>query len=102
MDTDELSEETYRAVLITAENFNHNLTLQFGVLASVCNDDNDYLQKAKQLIKKWRTDLPGSIDEIFFDVKKPEISSFENVLAELEGEFEKLCKIPVSSRKFEF
>jgi enoyl-CoA hydratase/carnithine racemase len=102
MDTDELSEETYNAVLVTAEKFNHNLTLQFGVLASVCEDDNDYLQKAKQLIKKWRTDLPGSIDKIFFDVKRPEISSFESVLSALENEIEKVCEIPMHNRRYEF
>ena len=33
MDTDELSNETYEAILVEAERFNHNLTLQLGVLS---------------------------------------------------------------------
>jgi len=33
MDTDDLSNETYEAVIIEAEQFHHNLTLHFGVLA---------------------------------------------------------------------
>ncbi|MDQ6762709.1 MAG: hypothetical protein M3015_08780 [Bacteroidota bacterium] len=39
MDTDELSSKTYRAIIIEAEKFNHDLTLQFGVLASSCTDE---------------------------------------------------------------
>ena len=31
MDTDELSKETYRAIIIEAEKFHHDLTLQFGL-----------------------------------------------------------------------
>ena len=30
MDTGDLPEETYRAIMIEAEMFNHDLTLQFG------------------------------------------------------------------------
>jgi hypothetical protein len=102
MDTDELSEETYKAVLVTAEKFNHNLTLQFGLLAYNCVNDDDYLQNAKQLIKEWRMDLTNSINEIFFDVKKPKVSSFENVLLKIENEIDKVFNIPVNKRKFEF
>ena len=36
MDTDELSNEAYTAVLIEAERFHHNLTIHFGVLAGDC------------------------------------------------------------------
>ena len=32
MDTGDLSEEAYRAIMIEAEIFNHDLTLQFGLL----------------------------------------------------------------------
>ncbi len=32
MDTDDLSEKTYRAIMVEAERFNHDLTLQFGLL----------------------------------------------------------------------
>ena len=36
MDTDDLSIPTYNGIIIEAENFNHDLTIQFGVLASNC------------------------------------------------------------------
>ena len=39
MDTDELSNEAYTAVLVEAERFHHNLTIHFGVLAGDCDED---------------------------------------------------------------
>jgi hypothetical protein len=92
----------YKAILVAAEKFNHNLTLQFGLLASHCINDEDYLQKAKQLIVEWRMNLPNSINEIFFDVKKPKISTFESVLSEIHSGIEQVLSIPVKKRKFEF
>jgi len=102
MDTDELSEETYKAVIITSEKFNHNLTLQFGLLASNCSDDNEYLEKANQLIIEWKSDLTNSINDIFFDTKKPTKLSFENVLIKIENQIKKVIRIPIEKRKFEF
>ena len=102
MDTDELSEETYKAIIITSEKFNHNLTLQFGVLASVCSDDNDYLLKTNKLITEWKSDLANSINEIFFDTAKPKTSTFENLLSNIQTKIEKVLSIPIEKRKFEF
>ena len=102
MDTDELSEETYKAVLITSEKFNHNLTLQFGLLAGDCSDDNDYLEKANQLIVAWKSDLVNSINDIFFDTEKPKIPGFETVLSKIQNKIQKVLSIPVEKRTFEF
>jgi hypothetical protein len=102
MDTDELSEETYKAIIITSEKFNHNLTLHFGVLASICSDDNDYLLKANNLIIEWKSDLANSINEIFFDTVKPKASTFENLLSNIQNQIEKVNSIPIEKRKFEF
>ncbi len=44
MDTDELSEKTYQAILGKAERFNHDLTLQFGLLSYECNDEKEFIQ----------------------------------------------------------
>lgn len=102
MDTDELSEETYKAVILTSEKFNHNLTLQFGLLASVCKDDNDYLLKADLLISEWKSDLKNSMTEIFFDTKKPTVSNFQNVLLKIQDQIQKVINIPIENRKFKF
>lgn len=102
MDTDELSEETYNAILITSEKFNHNLTLQFGLLANGCSDDNDYLEKANQLIIYWKSNLTNSINDIFFDTEKPKRSGFENVLLKIQNQIKNVISIPVEERNFEF
>ncbi|MGM0636605.1 MAG: hypothetical protein ACQESK_11115 [Bacteroidota bacterium] len=43
------------------------MTLQFRVLASECQDDDDYLNKMEALIQKWLTtdDLFYEMDYIF-------------------------------------
>ena len=60
MDTDDLSINTYDAVIMEAERFHHDLTLQFGLLASRANSDNAYLDVAEEMIGHWKTKL-GSI-----------------------------------------
>lgn len=102
MDTDELSNETYKAVIITAEKFDHNLTLQFGLLADECSDDNDYLTKVNSLITAWRSDLIKSIPYIFFDVAHPTPIKFEKVLLKIQQNIERIQNIPVEKRKFDF
>jgi hypothetical protein len=102
MDTDDLSNETREAVLITAEKFNHDLTLQFGVLAGSCKDDNDYLDKAIQLINGWRQNIPFVIDFIFFDDMKPDKVLFEKILFEIEKGIQEVQRIPIKQRKFEY
>lgn len=102
MDTDELSEEAYNAIIITSEKFNHNLTLQFGLLASSCSDDNDYLIKANELINEWKFDLTDSINDIFFDTAKPTNLRLGNVLSNIQKQIQKVISIPIEKRKFEF
>ena len=38
MDTDDLLNEAYTLVIVEAEKFNHDLTLQFGILAYSCRN----------------------------------------------------------------
>ena len=102
MDTDDLSEETYDAILKTSEKFNHNLTLQFGLLAEICSDDDDYLLKATQLITEWKSNLPRSINDIFFDTAKPTSLSVEKVLTDIQNKIENVRNIPIKKRHFEF
>ncbi|MDZ4147232.1 MAG: hypothetical protein U1C58_03020 [Flavobacteriaceae bacterium] len=52
MDTDDLSIPTYNGIIVEAERFNHDLTLQFGALAANCKDDDEYLNQAEALIKR--------------------------------------------------
>jgi hypothetical protein len=102
MDTDELSTQAYNAIIITAEKFNHNLTLEFGLLSYQCKNESEYLQKANQLIKEWGEDLEDSIEEIFFDVQHPTKQGFKKVLNEISNNISKVLEIPLEERTFEF
>ncbi len=66
IDTDELSDEVYEAIIGGAEEFNHDLTLQFGVLSKHCSDEKDYIKKSKMLIKEMFTYDSDDIYDLFF------------------------------------
>ncbi len=101
MDTDELSSETYKAVIIEAEKFNHDLTLQFGVLASSCEDEKEYLHEAKKLIKEIKKLDMYNLSDIFFDTipsKKSLVLALDKILANTT----EVEKIPEEKRHYEF
>ena len=59
MDTDELSNKAYTAVLVEAERFHHNLTIHFGVLADDCDNEVDNLSA-----------LPVTLDKILANIAR--------------------------------
>jgi hypothetical protein len=66
MDTDDLSENTYQAIIAEAEHFNHDLTLQFGLLPYYCSNESEYIQKSIALVKQIKKMNKGEIDDMFF------------------------------------
>ncbi len=51
IDTEDLTDKTYKAIMIEAERFDHNLTLQFGLLSYQCKDEADFIKKIKTINK---------------------------------------------------
>jgi hypothetical protein len=102
MDTDDLSIPTYKGIITEAEKFNHDLTLQFGVLASSCKDDDDYLNQAEALIKDWLRvdDFEDIIDDIFFGQKVNE-NAFRKTLKKILSNIAEIRKTPMEQREFE-
>jgi hypothetical protein len=102
MDTNDLSRETHTAIIDTADRFHHDLTLQFGVIASDCNTDNEFLDESESLIKEWLTDwdLEEVIMDIFFD-DAPRKQDFKRVIDIILANIEKVRKIPIEQRKFD-
>ena len=101
MDTEELSTEVYNGIIIEAEKFNHDLTLQFGVMAASCNNEGEYLHNAKELIKQIKTLDKSDLSDMFFDsppAKKYLLLSLKKILANI-AEIE---KIPEEKRHYEF
>jgi hypothetical protein len=101
MDTDDLSKETYRAILMEAERFNHDLTLHFGLLVEDCNDENEYIEKSERLIGKLKKARPGVLIDIFFgDI--PNLDNFNKTLDKIINNINKVKQIPLTKRHFDF
>ena len=102
MDTDDLSIETYNRIITEAEKFNHDLTLQFGVLASESKNDNDYLDKAEALIKEWLNvkDFDDIIDDVFYG-EDVDCDEFKVTLNKLLTNITEIRKTPLDKREYE-
>lgn len=101
MDTDDLSISTYNGILTEAKKFNHDLTLQFGMLASQCKDDDNYLDKAEILIKKWlnKKDFDNIIDAIFYG-ESVDYAEFKKTLGKISTNIAEKRKTPMDKREF--
>lgn len=102
MDTDDLSRPTYNGIIIEAEKFNHDITLQFGVLASDCKDDDDFLNKAETMINNWLKvdDFEQMIDDVFYGEPVDE-EEFKNTLNKLLSNIAEIRKTPMKDREYE-
>lgn len=96
MDTNDLSRETHNAIIDTAERFYYDLTLQFGVLANICDTDNEFLDESEAIIKEWLTDwdLDEVIIDIFFD-NPPKKKELKKILDKILSNIESVRNIPI-------
>ena len=101
MDTDDLSNETYKAVILEAEKLNHDLTLQFGVLASSCKNEKDYLMNAQELIYEIKKLDEFDLEDMFFG-NLPNISLFNKCLQKIELNIAQVKAIPESKGHYDF
>ena len=84
IDTDDLSDKTYRAVMVEAEKFDHNLTLQFGLLSYQCKDETDFIRKSKFLIKRMLKFNRADMEDMFFG-EPPAKKAFHDALWKILG-----------------
>ena len=98
MDTGDLSEETYRAIMIEAERFNHDLTLQFGLLSGECKDEDDFIKKSLELVKEMEEYDEIDLDYMFFG-NPPKIKDFHTALKKIIDNIVQVKKIPHEKRK---
>lgn len=101
MDTDNLSNEAYQGIIIEAERFNHDLTLQFGVLASDCKDEDEYFKKALELISEIKTLDNDELTDVFFG-NMPDINSLNLILDRIIKNIDQIKKIPKDQKHYEF
>ena len=101
MDTDDLSRETYKAIIIEAEKFNHDLTLRFGVMADSCKNEEEYINKSLRLIDSLRKANKAVLTELFFG-DLPDIPKLNSTLDKIEKNISKVQEIPHEKRHFDF
>lgn len=101
MDTDNLSNEFYRAVIIEAERFNYDLTLQFGVLASSCKNEKEYIKNAKELIQEIKELDSYDLEDIFFG-NIPNITDLHKSLKQIELNIAEVESIPLGKRHYDY
>lgn len=101
MDTDNLSIEAYKAIMIEAERFNHDLTLAFGVNASDCANEKEFLEMAKELtteLAKLETDL---LDDVFFG-EIPDITKLKITLQKILTNIAEVEKMPEDKKHYDY
>ena len=101
MDTDDLSIETYEAVITEAERFHHNLALHFGALADDCKTEDEYLAAAEKLVNKLRKAKPNFIREFLFG-EVADISTLPATLDKILANIARVREIPEEKKTYEF
>jgi hypothetical protein len=89
IDTADLSDKTHDAIMIEAENFDHNLTLQFGLLSYECSDEIDFIKKSKALINELLSYDNEDINDVFFG-EPPTRQAFHKALNKILKNIEEL------------
>lgn len=89
IDTGDLTDKTYEAIMIEAEKFDHNLTLQFGLLSYNCNNEKDFIEKSKQMIHEMFEYDEVDVDDMFFG-EPPPMKEFHKALHKILKNIENL------------
>lgn len=73
--------------------------MQFGLLASECQDDNDDLNTAELLIQYWIKikDFNQIIEDVFYDTPVNEIE-FKNTLEKILNNINEIRKTPMNEK----
>ncbi|MBN1575112.1 MAG: hypothetical protein JW913_01070 [Chitinispirillaceae bacterium] len=100
MDTDYLSKETYSGIIIAADNFHHDLTSEFGLLAAECKNEEEYLNNAIDLIEELKELEKDELEDVFYE-KIPTVKSFHEALDGILSNIHSIMKIPMKKRHFD-
>lgn len=66
MDTDDLSPQSHKAILVQAEKFHEDLTLQFGLLCGECSNEAEFIRQSVRLINRMKRMKKSELPELFF------------------------------------
>lgn len=100
MDTGDLSEEAHTAIMVEAERFNHDLTLQFGLLSGDCKDENDFIEKSILMIRIMKGYDEIDLDDLFWG-NPPKMSSFHAALQRILDNIVELKQVLPENRSYD-
>ncbi len=100
MDTDDLSIEAYKGILIEAEKLTHDLTLHYGLLSYDCEDEAEYLSKAAILTKEILEAKDYELDDLFWG-NPPKKKKLEITLKKILRNIEEINNIPIEKRHYD-
>lgn len=88
MDVNKLSKEIYNATLVDADAFDHELALQFKLIADESADETEYLKKSKLLIEEIRNYDDDEVEDLFFETNPSRIelnTTLDKILENISG-----------------
>ena len=99
MDTDNLSNEAYDAIIREAECFTHNLTLRFAVVAADCRTEEEYLNEISEMIAELRV---ADADDLydFFWAEPPSRKDLNAALDRISENIQRVREIPLDKRTY--
>lgn len=101
MDTDDLSREACKGIMIVAEKLSHDLTLHYGLLSYNCKDEDEFIEKAEKLTMQILKAEDHELDDFFWG-NPPDKERLEHTLKTILKNIVKLKSIPVEKRKYDF
>ncbi len=101
MDTDDLSREAYNGILVEAEKLTHDLTLHFGLLAGTCENETEYIEKARKLTNEIMEIEDYKLDDMFWG-SPPNKEKLNLTCKKILENIEKVKSIPIEKRKYDF
>jgi hypothetical protein len=101
MDTDDLSEETYKAVLMEAGKYSRDLIMYFGMQARKCKNEEEYIAQSEDLIASLQEMDAEELRQLFFG-NPPRKAALHKTLKKIMANLEKVKEIPPEKRNYEF
>jgi hypothetical protein len=86
IDTGDLTNKTYKAILDEAGRFHHDLTLQFGLLSDECDEEATFIKMSEKLVREMLACDDGVLEDIFFGdppVKKEFHAALNRILSNI-------------------
>jgi len=98
LDTNDLSPLAHKGIIITAENFDSNLTLQYGLRASKCKNEEEYLDTVERLTKRLQKMDEDELSWSVFFGEEPNMKELHKTLKQILKNIREVRKLPMEER----